>query len=114
MTGPRPIVITGPTGWIGTALLSYLADTRGADWAASVRLFGSHARTIVAPDGARIDVRALEDIRPRDVDGAIVIHLAYLTKEKAATLGDQVFDAGNLAIDDCLLTALASARPHSV
>lgn len=107
-------VITGPTGWIGSAMLAYLAKQLGSDWAASVSLFGSSARILTAPDGTAIKMRALSTITASDVEGAVVMHLAYLTKEKVELLGERSFTDGNLAIDDLLLAALAGARPLSV
>lgn len=110
---PR-IVITGATGWIGTALLAHLAQRFGSRWAESVALFGSSARTIEAPDGSKLAIRLLGDLAARDVDDAIVIHLAYLTKEKVVSLGERLFTDTNLAIDDRLLNALERGRPRAV
>ncbi|MBY0304910.1 MAG: NAD(P)-dependent oxidoreductase [Sphingomonas sp.] len=113
MTTPAPIVITGPTGWIGTAMLAYLSRQPGG-WAERVSLFGSSARQITAADGTALAMRALETLKPADLDGAIVVHLAYLTKEKVDLLGERRFSDTNLEIDDQLLTALAGAKPKSV
>ncbi|WP_374146897.1 NAD-dependent epimerase/dehydratase family protein [Sphingomonas sp. 28-63-12] len=106
-------MITGPTGWIGTAMLAYLA--RQADiWPGQVSLFGSSARPVEAIDGTVLQMRALETLTPADLDGAIVIHLAYLTKEKVELLGERRFTDTNLAIDDLVLAALAGSTPKSV
>jgi len=95
-------------------MLANIAGRYGANWVKSVTLFGSHARRHRAPDGTEIAVLGLEDIRAEHVDGAIVIHLAYLTKEKVDILGERAFTDGNLAIDDFLLNALAEGRPKSL
>lgn len=99
-------VITGPTGWIGTAFLTYLARTLGPDWTGRVRLFGSSARRLKLPNGAELEVAKLDDLSQADVHGALIIHLAYLTKEKAELLGTREFLSTNTDIDDRVLDAL--------
>ena len=106
----RPLVVTGPTGWIGRATLARLAVDGALE---RVRLFGSSARTIEVA-GTMLPVRPLREIEGRDVAGADVIHLAYLTKEKAEALGEAAFVAGNRAIDAALLAACDEAPPHAI
>ena len=113
-TGSRPIVITGPTGWIGHAVLMRLAAWRGIGWERSVRLFGSRAGDLPTADGHVLPVQPLETLTGSDVEGALVIHLAYLTKEKVEQIGERQFIDTNLAIDDRLLTALGEGRPQAV
>lgn len=113
MADPR-FVITGPTGWIGMAMLAVLAECLGPGWADHVTLFASSARPMTAPDGTSIAVRALEHIKAADVDGAHVIHLAYLGKEQVALAGERRFTDTNLAIDDHVLKAISEAAPASV
>ena len=110
-------VITGPTGWIGRALLALLtsADARdGLQAGERIALFGSRTGTLQAGDGRELPVRPLSDIDPEDVAGARVVHLAYLTKGKVAVLGEGAFRAGNNAIDAALLGALEQAAPASL
>ncbi|MGK6322992.1 NAD-dependent epimerase/dehydratase family protein [Sphingomonas sp. DT-51] len=114
MSVRRPLVITGPTGWIGQALLMRLAAQRGAGWSAGVRLFGSRAGTLTAADGTALPVRPLDTLGGDDVAGADVVHLAYLTKEKAELLGERGFTDTNLAIDDHLLAAITAAPPAAL
>ena len=114
MTPPQRLVLTGPTGWIGTACLAGFADRFGPDWTSRVALFGSTARPLRAPDGQVLAVRRLDSIGPADVEGALVLHLAYLTKDKAADLGDDAFTVMNRAIDAHVLRAVEGARPRGV
>jgi len=95
-------------------MLDALARRGGGRLGGRVLAFGSQPRSMVLPSGEAIDVRALETITPDDVAGAHVVHLAYLTKEKAEQLGERAFTDGNLAIDDALLSALRGARPASL
>lgn len=107
---PQRIVLTGPTGWIGRAMLQCIARACApGGLAARVTVFGSSAQLLELPDGQLLPVRSLADISPVDVAGAHVVHLAYLTKEKAETLGERAFTSTNLLIDDQMLTALAGA-----
>lgn len=112
--GERPVVVTGPTGWIGQAVLMRLAHARGPGWARSVRLFGSRAGDLTAADGSVLPVRPLDTLAGADIEGALVVHLAYLTKEKAELLGERAFTDINLAIDDRLLAALGAGRPWAM
>jgi nucleoside-diphosphate-sugar epimerase len=107
-------VVTGPSGWIGRTLLSRLEENLGAGISAQVTAFASSARDQLLPSGAKLPVRPLETISPADVEGAHLVHLAYLTKEKAEQLGERRFTEGNLAIDDAVLGAMAVAAPASV
>ena len=110
-------VITGPTGWIGQALLALLASEGDADAlrvGGTLTLFGSRAASFKLPSGELVEVRPLSDIGPQDVAGARVIHLAYLTKDKVAVLGEEAFRAGNEAIDAALLRAMEQSSPAAL
>ncbi|MCW1429338.1 NAD-dependent epimerase/dehydratase family protein [Novosphingobium sp. JCM 18896] len=107
-------VLTGPSGWIGQAMLDALARVLGGQLDGRVTAFASQARTMELPWGESLAVRALDAITPDDVADAHVIHLAYLTKEKADLLGDDAFDAANDAIDEALLAALRGAPAASL
>lgn len=110
-------VITGPTGWIGQALLALLASEGDADAlrpGGTLTLFGSRATNFKLPSGELVAVRPLSDIGPDDVAGARVIHLAYLTKDKVAVLGEEAFRAGNEEIDGALLRAMEQSSPAAL
>ncbi len=114
MTRPQSLVLTGPTGWIGTAILATAAAAWGPGWNDRVTLFGSSERRLIAPDGVDLPIRPLSQINGADLEGAHIVHLAYLTKEKVAALGAQGFFAANMAIDDALLDAMAVASPRGL
>ncbi|WP_371431967.1 NAD-dependent epimerase/dehydratase family protein [Novosphingobium sp.] len=117
MTNVAPssrFVLTGPSGWIGQAMLDALARERGGRLEGHVTAFASRARVMDLPWGERLEIRPLETITPDDVAGAHIIHLAYLTKEKADQLGESAFTTVNRAIDDALLAAVGSAAPASL
>lgn len=106
-------VLTGPSGWIGSAMLAALAARLGSGWDEYVTCFGSTERELHAA-GKTVHVRVLSTLTPDDVDGAHVIHLAYLTREKAALLGERTFFDTNLAIDGSVLAAISARSPASL
>lgn len=112
MTVPPRFVVTGPTGWIGSALLHALATRLGPDWTRQVTLFGSCERMIAAPGGMTL-MRSLDSITGEDVKDARLIHLAYLTRDKVAVLGPSAFFAANTAIDDVVLAACDAGPPQA-
>jgi nucleoside-diphosphate-sugar epimerase len=116
-SAPARFVITGPTGWIGSALLALLHREGDPDALAegeSVALFGSRERTIQVSDGPELPVRLLADLTAEDVGGAHVVHLAYLTKDKLNHLTEEEFRRGNTAIDDAVIDAANEMLPASI
>ena len=53
-------VVTGASGWMGISTLLYLRDELGADLESEVLCFSSVDKTIVLPDGAKVESIALE------------------------------------------------------
>lgn len=107
-------VVTGPTGWIGQAVVSHLARRIGPDWRDRVELFASSERRWEAPDGRPACLRALQSVRARDLDGVFVVHLAHPGRERAQELGPAPFWETSRAIDGALLRALELARPSAL
>lgn len=107
-------VVTGPSGWIGQAVLAYLSRVTGGPLTGRVTLFASGARTQHLPSGETLPVRPLASITSADTADAHVVHLAYLTKEKAEELGERRFSETNIAIDDAVLEAIEAGVPRSI
>lgn len=63
----RKFVLTGPSGWIGQAVLSHLCATLGT-LSGRVTAFASSERSMTLADGQAIHVRALDTFCPDDVD----------------------------------------------
>ena len=113
----RKFVLTGPSGWIGRALLAKLNGQVASDGGcgrARIALFGSRSAVIESECGVEQSIAPLESISAKDVDDAHVIHLAYLTKDKVEALGEAEFRKMNTAIDTALLSALNEAKPASI
>lgn len=114
---PARFVLTGPTGWIGRALLALLHTAGDPDALApgeSVTLFGSRAGTVCLPGGTDLSVRPLAEIQSDDVVGAHLIHLAYLTKDKLNQMGAEEFRQANTAIDLAVTAAIEASHPASI
>lgn len=96
------ILITGATGWVGRETISLLQGIFGKEFDHRVTLAGSRDSTIVL-NGQTHHVRKLFDINP-DEHFDTVIHLAFLTQEKANILGTEDFARLNREISDFVYT----------
>jgi nucleoside-diphosphate-sugar epimerase len=107
--GAPRFVVTGASGWVGQAVLHTLKHRLGRGWAGRVKTFGSTERRLPTPAGLAPQ-RALESLRPADVEGAYVLHLAFLGREKGGA-DEAAFRAANRAIDAEIAAALRQVRP---
>ena len=104
--GDTRIVITGAGGWIGRATLELLYNTLGAgDFAKRVIAFGSSARRIDFGASA-IDQKPLAGIFALPQAPTLVLHLAFLTKDRVADMDEQDYRRANRAISQTVLDAL--------
>jgi UDP-glucuronate decarboxylase len=106
----RRIVITGAGGWLGLATLDLLGAALGDQFAKRVCAFGSATRTLRLADGTPILQRPLADMAWLPHAPSIVLHTAFLTKDRAeAMLGtgeEAEYRAANAAIRQTVLGAL--------
>ncbi len=100
------IVIAGASGWIGRATLALLKAALGDNFPSRVIAFGSNARTLTLLDGTTIDQRPLSELAALPPAPTILLHLAFLTKDRAETMDEATYRAANRAIDDQVLAAL--------
>ena len=106
------VVVTGPTGWLGRATLAMLDDAlTDCELAQLVLVFGSSARHIRLPSGREIPCRALEDLPTTDVADCLILHFAYLTKDKIALTSVDDYIRLNNAIHDLVAGAVVAWRP---
>jgi UDP-glucuronate decarboxylase len=87
-------VITGAGGWIGLATLDLLHVALGDQFGKRVRAFGSSTRVLRLNDGTQVLQRPLGDLAWLPHEPTIVLHTAFLTKDRAgdhnpAAIGDQ-------------------------
>lgn len=102
----RRIVITGAGGWLGLATLELLENALGGDFGDRVRCYGSAARTLTLRNGATIEQWPLAEITLLERRPTIVLHLAFLTKDRVDAMDEVEYRAANQALSDQVLNAL--------
>ena len=92
------ILITGASGWVGRETIALLQDVFGDEFSHRVTLAGSRDSTI-SINGVTRHVRKLFEINPEEHFDA-VIHLAFLTQEKASIMGTEEFTRRNRELSE--------------
>jgi UDP-glucuronate decarboxylase len=105
-TGPWRVVVVGAGGWLGLATLEMLHGLLGAQFHDRVACFGSGFRTLTLRGGASIDQQPLAELARLPMAPSLILHLAFLTQEKAKTMTEQAYVEANRAISDQVLNAL--------
>lgn len=100
------IVITGAGGWLGMATLELLHAALGNDIAHRVRCFGSSHRKLTLLDGTVIEQRKLSGLTALEPKPTILLHLAFLTKDRAEAMDEAAYRTANRALDQAVLDAL--------
>ncbi len=95
--GGSPVVITGAGGWLGQAALEMFAATVPLG---QIYAFGSAGRLQKLRDGSSIKVEPLTSLPVLELHGAIVFHLAFLTREQAGNMPLAAYAGANRAISD--------------
>jgi nucleoside-diphosphate-sugar epimerase len=107
------IIITGASGWIGLAAIDLLAAALGDDFAARVCCFGSTARNLKAGGGV-VAQRPLHELASLPPAPSLLLHLAFLTKDKVAGLSEAAYIKANHAIADTVQAALVSIDVRAI
>jgi UDP-glucuronate decarboxylase len=100
------VVVVGAGGWLGLATLELLQGLFGKDFPTQVRCFGSGVRTLALRGGVAVEQQPLSllaDLTPRPT---LVLHLAFLTQEKAKAMPEADYAAANRTISGSVLEAL--------
>lgn len=100
------IVVTGAGGWIGMATLELLKAGLGEDLAARVDCFGSSRRVLHLRDGTKVEQRPLCEVAMLEPAPTSVLHLAFLTKDRAEAMAEDEYRQANRDLDQTLLDAL--------
>jgi nucleoside-diphosphate-sugar epimerase len=102
----RRIVVVGAGGWLGLATLDLLNRLLGAQLQERLAVFGSSERELVLRGGLRVRQEPLAGLRSLTHKPSIVLHLAFLTQEKAKLMSEADYVTTNRAISRAVLEAL--------
>lgn len=92
------IIVTGASGWLGQAALELLVGTLGEGWQERVVAFGSGPREWLLRDGTRVAQRPLAELPTLEPAPSLLLHFAYLTREKTSAMPVESYIATNRAI----------------
>ena len=109
MTGV--ITVTGASGWLGKSTLEVVRAS-GHDMSKVVAL-ASSKKDIVLDDGLLIHAHPITDPPDQIQETEVLIHLAYLTRDKVGTVGYDRYVLTNLDLTSIALSWLASFQINS-
>ncbi|WP_449385577.1 NAD-dependent epimerase/dehydratase family protein [Cellulomonas soli] len=113
-TSDDQIAVTGATGWFGATALDLLYDALGPQAPERVRAYASRSRVLTVADGRTVDVRPLAELADQAPAPTILLHFAFLTRDKVAEVGLDAYVRRNVAISASVLDAVAAHRPRGV
>ena len=99
------IVVTGAGGWLGLATLEMLRNALKSDFGGRVVCFGSAARVLTLR-GWTVDQFPLEALADLPSSPTLVLHLAFLTKDRAEAMTAEDYRTANKAVRRRVLDAL--------
>ena len=102
----RRILITGASGWLGRATLDLLHQALGRQFDERVRCFGSAQRRFALPGSDSIAQQPLAALADLAEQPSLLLHLAFLGKERAEQMDEPQYRAANRAIGETVLGAL--------
>jgi nucleoside-diphosphate-sugar epimerase len=104
----RRIVVVGARGWIGRSALALLYEALGRElFAERVACFGSNAGSVDLENGFTAPQRPLAELGGLEPKPTLLLHLAFLTKDKVAGMNPDAYAAANRALSRQVLDALA-------
>lgn len=103
----RRIVIVGARGWIGRTAIALLRNALGPDiFARRVVCFGSADGEVAMEDGVSVPQHALERLAGLAPCPTLLLHLAFLTKDKVAGMAPAAYETANRALSQAVYDAL--------
>jgi UDP-glucuronate decarboxylase len=100
------VAVVGAGGWLGLATLELLRQTLGADFERRVVAFGSSRRTLHLRGALRVVQHPLERLSELPPAPTLVLHLAFLTKDRAESMTEDDYVAANRTISSTVRGAL--------
>ncbi len=114
VAGRWRIVVVGAGGWLGLATLELLHGLLGDRFEDRVVAFGSAARSLVLRTGLVVEQQPLSRLKALPRAPSLVLHMAFLTQEKANLMSEADYVAANGAISGDVLAALDSIGAEGV
>jgi nucleoside-diphosphate-sugar epimerase len=108
------VVITGAGGWAGLATLEMLSGLFGEAFRRRVACFGVSDRTLTLRDGTEVAQRPLGLLPGLRSAPSVVLHLAFLTRERFNPMSAEAYAAVNRAISDQVRAQLDSLGARAV
>ena len=103
---PQRIVVTGASGWLGRATLDLLHGALGDAFADRVACFGSRRGEVRLSATRTIEQRPLSELETLPRQPTLLLHFAFLGKERAEAMPEPEYRAANRAIRQAVLDAL--------
>ena len=100
------IVVTGASGWLGCATLDLLCEALGDDFQTRVVCFGSRRSEVRLSTTRSIEQRPLSELGALPNQPTLLLHFAFLGKERAEVMAEPEYRAANRAIRQTVLDAL--------
>lgn len=104
--GRERVIVTGAGGWLGLATLEMLYALLGEAIHDRVICFGSAARTLHLRGELTLEQRPLDALSDLTPEPSLLLHLAFLTQEKAKSLSPEAYAAANWGISLAVMAAL--------
>jgi len=108
------IVVVGAGGWLGLATLEALNGLLGDDFGKRVVCFGASARALALRGGLSVDQQSLERLVELPPMPTLLLHLAFLTQERAKAMSTEEYTAANESISGQVLAALDTIGAEAV
>jgi nucleoside-diphosphate-sugar epimerase len=99
------VVVTGAGGWLGLATLEMLRNALHAEFEDRVFCFGSNARSLALRSGA-VEQWPLAKISALPPRPTLVLHCAFLTKERAEQMDSDTYRHANRTLREIVLSSL--------
>lgn len=100
-------MVVGARGWIGRTALALLHEALGGEaFACRVVCFGSSAGAVELGDGLIASQLPLSALAGLDRRPTLLLHLAFLTKDKVADMDADAYTSANRALSRQVLEAL--------
>lgn len=107
--------VTGASGWLGRTALDLLAGALGPEaFSARVTGFATTAKSVTLRHGLVVALRPLSELALVEPSPTHILHFAYQTRDKVATLGIGRYVVANLEITTMVLDAVQRHHPRGV